>query len=101
MVVLDKEHVLSVVRTIYAQLIGTTSSDIIGSWGVSKFYATQIVKTLDEVEVSMAALVMQVNGFQFRGTVMLLSMKEVTIIAYMVNRMVFQKNTTLMCRLMN
>lgn len=69
MVVLDKEHVLSVVRTIYAQLIGTTSSDIIGSWGVSKFYATQIVKTLDEVEVSMAALVMQVNGFQFRGTV--------------------------------
>lgn len=69
MVVLDKEHVLSVVRTILAQLIGTTSSDIIGSWGVSKFYAIQIVKTFDEVEVSMAALVMQVNGFQFKGTV--------------------------------
>ncbi len=69
MVVLDKEHVMSVVRTICAQLIGTTSSDIIGSWGVSKMYATQIVKTLDDVEVSMAALVMQVNGFQFKGTV--------------------------------
>lgn len=69
MVVLDKEHVMSVVRTILAQLVGTTSSDIIGSWGVSKMYATQIVKTLDGIEVTMAALVMQVSGFQFKGTV--------------------------------
>lgn len=69
MVVLEKEHVKSIVRTILAQLIGTTSSDIIGSWGVSKFYAAQIVKTIDEVEVTMAALVMQVSGFQFKGLV--------------------------------
>ena len=60
---------MSVVKTIIAQLIGTTSSDIIGSWGVSKVYAAQIVKTHNDLEVTMAALVMQVDGFQFKGKV--------------------------------
>lgn len=69
MVTLDKEHVMSVVKTIIAQLIGTTSSDIIGSWGVSKVYAAQIVRTHNELEITMAALVMQVDGFQFKGKV--------------------------------
>ena len=34
-----------------------------------KLDATQIVKTVNDENFAMAALVMQVNGFQFQGTV--------------------------------
>lgn len=44
----------------------TTSIDIINSWGISKMYATQIVKNVNGEDFTMAALVMQVNGFQFQ-----------------------------------
>ena len=47
----------------------TTPIDIINSWGISKMYATQIVKNVNGENFTMAALVMQVNGFQFQGKV--------------------------------
>ena len=50
---LDKEHVRSVVNTIFSQLLHTTPIDVINSWGISKMYATQIVK--------------KVNGEDFRS----------------------------------
>ncbi len=62
---LDREHVRSVVNTIFSQLLHTTSIDVINSWGISKIDATQI----DHGNFAMAALVMQVNGFQFQGKV--------------------------------
>ncbi len=47
----------------------TTPIDIINSWGISKMYATQIVKNVNGEDFTMAALVMQVNGSQFQGKV--------------------------------
>ena len=47
----------------------TAPIDIINSWGISKMYATQIVKNVNSEDFTMAALVMQVNGFQFQGKV--------------------------------
>ena len=47
----------------------TTPIDIINSWGISKMYATQIVKNVNGEDFTMAALVMQVNGFQFQGKI--------------------------------
>lgn len=69
MEVLSKEHVRSVVNTIFSQLLHTTSMDVINSWGISKLNATQIVKTVDDENFAMAALVMQVNGFNYQGKV--------------------------------
>ena len=66
---LDREHVRSVVNTIFSQLLHTTSIDVINSWGISKMYATQIVKNVNGEDFTMAALVMQVNGFHFQGKV--------------------------------
>lgn len=66
---LDREHVRSVVNTIFSQLLHTTSIDVINSWGISKMYATQIVKNVNGEDFTMAALVMQVNGFQIQGKV--------------------------------
>lgn len=47
----------------------TTPIDIINSWGISKMYATQIVKNVNGEDFTMAVLVMQVNGFQFQGKI--------------------------------
>ena len=66
---LDREHVRSVVNTIFSQLLHTTPIDVINSWGISKMYATQIVKNVNGEDFTMAALDMQVNGFQFQGKV--------------------------------
>ena len=66
---LDREHVRSVVNTIFSQLLHTTPIDVINSWGISKMYATQIVKSVNGEDFTMAALVMQVNGFQFQGKI--------------------------------
>lgn len=66
---LDREHVRSVVNIIFSQLLHTTPIDVINSWGISKMYATQIVKNVNGEDFTMAALVMQVNGFQFQGKV--------------------------------
>ena len=53
---LSKEHVRNVVNTIWSQLIGTTSPDVIGSWGLSSLSATQIVKKINGYDLTMAAL---------------------------------------------
>ena len=45
----------------------TTPIDVINSWGISKMYATQIVKNVNGEDFTMAALVMQVNGFLFQA----------------------------------
>ena len=47
----------------------TTPIDIINSWGISKMYATQIVKNVNGENFTIAALVKQVNGLQFQGKV--------------------------------
>ena len=44
----------------------TTPIDVINSWGISKMYATQIVMNVNGEDFTMAAFVMQVNGFLFR-----------------------------------
>ena len=64
---LDKEHIRCVVNTIFSQLLHTTPIDVINSWGISKMHATQVVKKVNGEDFTMAALVMQVNGFQFQG----------------------------------
>lgn len=66
---LDKEYVRNVVNTIFSQLLHTTPIDVVNSWGISKLYATQIVEKVNDEDFAMAALVMQVNGFQFQGLV--------------------------------
>lgn len=66
---LSKEHVRRVVNTLWTQLITTTSPDVIGSWGVSGLWATQIVKNINGYDLAMAALMMAVEGFSFQGQV--------------------------------
>ena len=62
---LDREHVRSVVNTIFSQILHTTPMDVINSWGISRINATQIYIE----DFAMAALALQVNGFQFQGKV--------------------------------
>lgn len=93
MEVLSKEHVRSVVNTIFSQLLHTTSIDVINSWGISKMYATQIVKTVNDENFAMAALVMQVSGFQFQAQSILLWMKGQTTTASMERKIAHSKNT--------
>ena len=66
---LSKDHIWSVVNTIWSQLVATTSPDIIGSWGLSSLSATQIVKKINGYDLAMAALVLTVEGFIFQGQV--------------------------------
>lgn len=66
---LSKEHVRRVVNTLWTQLITTTSPDVIGSWGVSGLWTTQIVKNINGYDLAMAALMMAVEGFSFQGLV--------------------------------
>lgn len=66
---LSKDHIKSVVNTIWSQLVATTSPDIIGSWGLSSLSATQIVKKINGYDLAMAALVLTVEGFIFQGQV--------------------------------
>lgn len=99
---LDREHVRSVVNTIFSQLLHTTSIDVINSWGISKMYATQIVKNVNGEDFTMAALVMQVNGFQFQGDIyILLWMKALITTVSMEKRMERLKNIIMILLLMN
>jgi len=66
---LSKEHVRRVVNTIWSQLVATTSTDVIGSWGLSALSATQICKKINGYDLAMAALIMTVEGFAFQGQV--------------------------------
>ena len=67
MEVLEKKHVMIACYTILQQLAGTTAVNVFSSWGVSKMYETQIVMPVNGMDFAMAALVMQVNGFNFKG----------------------------------
>ena len=67
MEVLEQKHVIGVVKTILQQLAGTTDASVFWSWGVSQMYATQIVMPVNGMNFAMAALVMNVNGFYFKG----------------------------------
>lgn len=67
MEVLEQKHAMGVVKTILQQLAGTTATSVFCSWGVSQMYATQIVMPVNGMDFSMAALVMEVNGFNFKG----------------------------------
>ena len=98
---LDREHVRSVVNTIFSQLLHTTSIDVINSWGISKMYATQIVKNVNGEDFTMAALVMQVNGSNFKARYILLWMKVQTTIVSMERRMGQLKNIIMILLLMN
>ena len=98
---LDREHVRSVVNTFFSQLLHTTSIDVINSWGISKKYATQIVKNVNGEDFTMAALVMQVNGFQFQGKVYIAWMKALITTVSMEKRMEQQKNIIMILLLMS
>lgn len=67
---LNNESVLKVVNTIWAQLKGTTDANVICSWGIQNPRATQLLVPVDGKECWMAALVFDVNGFKYKGVVM-------------------------------
>ena len=79
----------------------TTPIDVINSWGISKMYATQIVKNVNGEDFTMAALVMQVNGSNFKARYILLWMKVQTTIVSMEKRMERLKNIIMILLLMN
>lgn len=66
---LTRDHVRSVVNTIWSQIIATASPNVIGSWGLSALHATQIVKKINGPDLAMAALILTVEGFCFQGQV--------------------------------
>ena len=66
---LRRKQVGRAVCTILQQLAMCVPVNVVYSWGISKLYATQIVKTVNDESFAMATLVMQVSGFQFQGTV--------------------------------
>ena len=65
---LRKKQIGRAACTILQQLTLTTPLNVVYGWGVTNKVATQIVKNVNGEDFTMAALVMQVNGFQFQGT---------------------------------
>ena len=51
------------------QLVVTTAPDVIGSWGISRLSAKQIVRNINGYDFTMAALILNVDGFLFQGNV--------------------------------
>ena len=60
---MDKNFVLEMANTIKDQLVGMTPLNVICSWGIEKFVATEYK--------GMAALRFHVNGRLFRGNVII------------------------------
>ena len=60
---MDKDYVLEMANTIKDQLVGMTPLNVIRSWGIENFVATEYK--------SMAALKFSVNGWLFRGNVII------------------------------
>ena len=58
---LRKKQIEKSVCAIFSQLLHTTPIDVINSWGISKMYATQIIKNINGEYFTMATLVMQVK----------------------------------------
>ncbi len=53
--------------TILQQLALTTPLNVVYGWGVTNKVATQIEITIDGMERTVAALMMDVNGFNYQG----------------------------------
>ena len=79
----------------------TTPIGVINSWGISKMYATQIIKNVNGEDFTMAALVMQVNGFQFQVKVYIALDEGSDYYLSMERRMGQQKNIIMIFLLTN
>ena len=64
---LNKKQIGRAVCTILQQLALTTPLNVVYSWGVTNKVATQIEITVDGIEKAVAALMMDVNGFNYQG----------------------------------
>ncbi len=64
---LNKKQIGRAVCTILQQLALTTPLNVVYSWGVTNKVATQIEITVDGMEKAVAALMMDVNGFNYQG----------------------------------
>ena len=67
MKILRKKQIGRAVCTILQQLALTTPLNVVYSWGVTNKVATQIEITVDGMEKAVAALMMDVNGFNYQG----------------------------------
>ena len=64
---LSKQQIGRAACTILQQLALTTPINVVYSWGVTNKVATQIEITVDGMERTVAALMMDVNGFNYQG----------------------------------
>lgn len=64
---LSKKQIGRAVCTILQQLALTTPLNVVYSWGVTNKVATQIEITVDGMEKKVAALMMDVKGFNYQG----------------------------------
>ena len=64
---LRKKQIGRAVCTILQQLALTTPLNVVYSWGITNKVATQIEITVDGMEKNVAALMMDVNGFNYQG----------------------------------
>lgn len=64
---LSKKQIGRAVCTILQQLALTTPLNVVYGWGVTNKVATQIEITVDGMERTVAALMMDVNGFNYQG----------------------------------
>ena len=64
---LRKKQIGRAVCTILQQLALTTPLNVVYGWGVTNKVATQIEITVDGMEKNVAALMMDVNGFNYQG----------------------------------
>lgn len=64
---MNKQYIIDVANTILQQIKAMTPVNVFFSWGVSKLTAQSFY--LDDM--LMAALIMQVNGFNFSGLVII------------------------------
>ena len=64
---LSKKQIGRAACTILQQLALTTPLNVVYSWGVTNKVATQIEITVDGMERTVAALMMDVNAFNYQG----------------------------------
>ena len=64
---LSKKQIRRAACTILQQLALTTPLNVVYSWGITNKVATQIEITVDGMEKTVAALMMDVNGFNYQG----------------------------------
>lgn len=64
---LRKKQIGRATCTILQQLALTTPLNVVYSWGITNKVATQIEITVDGMERTVAALMMDVNGFNYQG----------------------------------